>query len=102
MKTQSLRMATQNEMMSTRDKILNYYKKTVSPDGTVLYSTKNPRSIFEILYPVVGNNYFQQYESSTFCKQKHNQLNKRYHGYSFHTLTENEMEAFIEEVSTMV
>lgn len=94
-------MATQNHMTTTRDNILNYYKKTVTPDGTVLYSTKNPRSIFEVLYSVVSEDYYQKYEESTFCKQKHNELNKHYYGYSFHTLTEEEMEAFIEEVTGM-
>ena len=84
--------------MSTRQQILNYYTK--DKYGKDVYSTKNPRSIYEIL-GVVVNDYRPKYMNSIFCKKKHEELQARYYGYSFHCLNSTEMEAFINEIDNM-
>jgi len=88
-------------MSSVENKILHFYKKTTTNDGSEIYSTLNPVSIFEILYHLKIENYYQKYEASNFCKTKHEQLNKSYYGYTFHSLTKNEMTQFIDEVTNM-
>ena len=61
-------------MSSVENKILHFYKKTTTNDGSEIYSTLNPVSIFEILSHLKVENYYQKYESSNFCKTKHEQL----------------------------
>lgn len=86
------------DIMSTRQQILNYYIK--DKYGKDVYSSNNPCSIYEILAKVV-NDYHPKYMNSIFCKKKHEELQARYYGYSFHCLNSIEMEEFINEISNM-
>ena len=88
-------------MSSVENKILQFYKKTTTNDGSEIYSTKNPVSIYGILAHLKIENYYQKYEASNFCKTKQEQLQKSYYSYTFHSLTKNEMTQFIDEVTNM-
>ena len=87
------------DMSSTvRERILSYYLKDKYREG--LYSTKNPRSVYEILCLVVDDGH-NKYIRSTFCKEKHEELMKKQYMYSFHCLETSEMERFIREIEQM-
>ena len=91
------------QMAATNDSIEKQILAFYTKDDTrpTPYRSKNPVSINEILYKLLGEDSHAKYKSSTFCKQKHEALKKTYYGYTFHCLTVAEMRDFIDEVSAM-
>ena len=79
------------------NKIIKYYRIKKSGTGKNIFISKNPVSIYEILAKVLNyTNYYNKYNKMTKTKILHE---KRTYGYSFHTLSQQEMNIFTYEIS---
>ena len=73
--------------------------------GADIYSSKNPKSIFEIFAHALKHrqDYYDKFNETNYIKAKHKeiQINKKDTFYTFHHLTKDEMDNIVKELDNM-